>query len=92
MGLIVVTIKHLLFVLQQPILIGWDRNVVLLFNKLFPEGNYFLIVLSMGMEIFLTLHVRMCRDVSLAHKHLAVAAFILWFMFRVCVHVYSSHS
>ena len=24
MGLIVVTIKHLLFVLQQPILIGWD--------------------------------------------------------------------
>ena len=24
MGLIVVTIKHWLFVLQQPILIGWD--------------------------------------------------------------------
>ena len=31
MGLIVVTIKHLVIVLQQPILIGWDRNVV--FNK-----------------------------------------------------------
>ena len=42
MGLIVVTIKHWLFVLQQPILIGWDKNVA--FNKLLHEQNYFLII------------------------------------------------
>ena len=51
MGLIVVTIKHRLFVLQQPILIGWDRNVA--FNKLFCEQNYFLIIWSPGMQICL---------------------------------------
>ena len=39
MGLIVVTIKHFLFVLQQPILIGCHWNVA--FNKLLCEGNYF---------------------------------------------------
>ena len=32
MGLIVITIKLFSFVLQQPILIGWDQNVV--FNML----------------------------------------------------------
>ena len=37
MGLIVVAIKHLLFVLQQPILIGWDGNVAC--NKLLHEVN-----------------------------------------------------
>ena len=37
MGLIVVTIKHFLFVLLQPILIGWDWNVA--FNKLLHEVN-----------------------------------------------------
>ena len=42
MGLIVVTIKHWLIVLQQPILIGWDRNVT--FNISFREQNYFLII------------------------------------------------
>ena len=35
MGLIVVTIKLFLLVLQQPILIGWDLNVA--FNKLSRE-------------------------------------------------------
>ena len=35
MGLIVATIKHWPFVLQQPILIGWDYNVA--FNKLLHE-------------------------------------------------------
>ena len=53
MGLIVVTIKLFLLVLQQPILIGWDRNV--LFNKLLCEQNYFLIVCSPGMQICLIL-------------------------------------
>ena len=47
MGLIVVTIKLFSLVLQQPILIGWDKNVV--FNKLFRDQNYFLIVWSSGM-------------------------------------------
>ena len=47
-GLFVVAIKHWLFVLQQPILIGWDCNVA--FNKLLCEGNYFLIVSLMGMK------------------------------------------
>ena len=51
MGLIVVTIKHWLIVLQQPILIGWDSNVA--FNKLFHEQNYFLIIWSPGMQICL---------------------------------------
>ena len=51
MGLIVVTIKHWLFVLQQPILIGWDYNVA--FNKLLHEQNYFLIIWSPGMQICL---------------------------------------
>ena len=51
MGLIVVTIKHWLFVLQQPISIGWDYNVA--FSKLFHEQNYFLIVWSSGMQICL---------------------------------------
>ena len=37
MGLIVVTIKQFLFVLQQPILIGWHGNVA--FNKLLHEVN-----------------------------------------------------
>ena len=32
MGLIVVTIKHWVIVLQQPILVGWDWNVTI--NKL----------------------------------------------------------
>ena len=32
MGLIVVAIKLLVIVLQQPILVGWDRNVTI--NKL----------------------------------------------------------
>ena len=41
MGLIVVTIKLFLLVLQQPILIVWDVNVA--FNKLLLEQNYFLI-------------------------------------------------
>ena len=50
MGLIVVAIKYL-FVLQQPILIGWDSNVA--FNKLLCEVNYFLIVWSTGMKICL---------------------------------------
>ena len=49
MGLIIVTIKHFLFVLQQPILIGWDFNVA--FNKLLHEENYFLIVWLPGMKI-----------------------------------------
>ena len=39
MGLITVTIKLFSLVLQQPILIGWDRNVA--FNMLFCEQNYF---------------------------------------------------
>ena len=51
MGLIVVTIKLFSLVLQQPILIGWDKNVV--FNKLFRDQNYFLIVWSSGMIICL---------------------------------------
>ena len=42
MGLIVLTIEDLFFVLQQPILIGWDCNVA--FNKWLHEGNYCLIV------------------------------------------------
>ena len=37
MGLIVVTIKRFFFVLQEPILIGWDLNVA--FNKLLHEVN-----------------------------------------------------
>ena len=41
MGLIVVTIKHFSFALQQSILIGWDSIVA--FNKLLHEINYFLI-------------------------------------------------
>ena len=52
MGLIVATINHFSFAMQQPILIGWDRIVV--FNKLLCEVNYFLIVSSMGMKICLT--------------------------------------
>ena len=51
MGLIVVTIKLFLLALQQPILIGWDRNVA--FNILLHEQNYFLIVWSPGMQICL---------------------------------------
>ena len=90
MGLIVVSIKHLLFVLQEPILIGWDWNVA--FNKLLCEVNYFLIVLSTGMKICVTWHVLTCRDGSLAHECLAVVSFISGFMFRVCIHVYSSCS
>ena len=35
MGLIAGTIKHLVIVLQEPILIGWDWNVA--FNKLLCE-------------------------------------------------------
>ena len=35
MGLIVVTIKHFLFVLQQSLLIGWD--CIATFNKLLHE-------------------------------------------------------
>ena len=49
MGLIVVTIKHLVIVLRQPILIGWDCNVA--FNKLLCEENYFLIVWLPGVKI-----------------------------------------
>ena len=49
MGLIVVSIKPWLFVLQQPILIGWDRNVA--YNKLFGEQNYFLIIWFPDMQI-----------------------------------------
>ena len=51
MGLIVVTIKLFLFVLQQPILIGWDWNVA--FNVLLHEQNYFLIIWMAGMQICL---------------------------------------
>ena len=51
MRLIVVTIKHLVIVLQQPILIGWDSKVA--FNKLLREENYFLIVWSTGVKICL---------------------------------------
>ena len=51
MGLIDVTIKLFLFVLQQPILIGWDCKVA--FNKLLHEQNYFLVVLLSGMKICL---------------------------------------
>ena len=39
MGLIVVTIKLFSLVLQQPILIGWDKNVA--FIMLFCDQNYF---------------------------------------------------
>ena len=51
MGLIVVTINHLVVVLQQPILIGWDCNVA--FDILLCEQNYFFIVWSQGMQICL---------------------------------------
>ena len=51
MGLIVVTIKLFSLVLQQPMLIGLDRNVE--FNMLLHEQNYFLIVWSSGMIICL---------------------------------------
>ena len=51
MGLIVVTIKLFSFVLQQPILIGLDYSVV--FNMLFRDQNYFLIVWSSGVIICL---------------------------------------
>ena len=39
MGLIVATINHFSFAMQQPIWIGWDRIVA--FNKLLHEVNYF---------------------------------------------------
>ena len=39
MGKIVVKLKLFLLVLQQPILIGWDKNVA--FNKLLWEQKYF---------------------------------------------------
>ena len=39
MGVIVVTIKLFSFVLQQPILTGWDENVA--FNIMLQEQNYF---------------------------------------------------
>ena len=90
MGLIVVTIKHWLFVLQQPILIGWDWNVA--FNKLLCEGNYFLIVWSMGMKICLMSHVLMGCDVLLACEYLMAIKFILGFLFRVQVHISGLHS
>ena len=51
MGLNVVTIKLFLLVLQQPILIGWDKNVA--FNILLHEQNYFLIIWSSSMQICL---------------------------------------
>ena len=51
MGLIVVTIKLFSFVLQQPILIGFDKNVA--FNMLFCDQNYILIIWSSGMIICL---------------------------------------
>ena len=40
MGLIAITIKLFSFMLQQPILIGWDYNVI--FNMLLHDQNYFL--------------------------------------------------
>ena len=52
MGLIVATIQHFLFAMQQPILIGWDWIVT--FNELLHEINYFLIVWLMGVTICLT--------------------------------------
>ena len=48
MGLIVVTIKLFLFVLQQPILIGWDCKIAA--NRLLHEQNYFFIVWLPGMK------------------------------------------
>ena len=52
MGLIVITISLFSFVLQQPILIGWDYHVV--FNMLLRDQNYFLIVVwSSGVIICL---------------------------------------
>ena len=51
MGLIVVIINHLVIVLQQPILIGWDCNVAL--NNVFHEKNSFLLILLPSMQICL---------------------------------------
>ena len=50
MGLIVVTIKLFLLVLQQPILIGW---IEMLHLTNCCEQNYFLRVWSPGMQICL---------------------------------------
>ena len=75
MGLIVVAIKYFSFVLQQSILIGWDRIVS--FNKLLHVINYFLIVWLMGMEICLTGCVMI---ISFANKCLMVDVFFLGFV------------
>ena len=59
MGVIVVTIKLLVVVLQQSILVGWDRNVTT--NKLIAWWEYFLfslVALRGNMS-----HVT-CHDVS----------------------------
>ena len=59
MRLIVVTIKHWIIVLQQPILFGWDWNVTI--NKLIAWREYFLFSLVALRENMS--HV-MCHDVS----------------------------
>ena len=86
--LIVVTIEHFLFVLHQPILIGWDWIVA--FNKLLCEENYFLIVSLMGMKICLMWCVLTCGGVLLACEHLTVVVFILEFLFQVRIHISGS--
>ena len=86
MGLIVVTIKHWLLVLQD-----WmGLNVA--FNKLLCEGKYFLIVSLMGVKICLMRHVLTCHEVLLAHEHLTVVTFVSGFTFQVHICVYGLHS
>ena len=48
MRLIVVKIKLLSLVLQQPILIGWDKNVA--FNMLLCEKFFYIISLAIRRE------------------------------------------
>ena len=93
MGLIVVTIKLFLLVLQQPILIGWDWNVA--FNLLFCDQNYFLIVWSSGMIICLMWHVcdmswhvvmfRWLADILWQSHSLLGSRFGFVFTFWVCI-------
>ena len=79
MGLIVATIKLVLFCLQQPWFVEWDLNVT--FNKMLCEINILLLVRLMGMKLCLMWHSMI---ISLAYEHLFDCSHICS---RVCIRI-----